>query len=75
MHAEGRHKLSDCSQSWARAQAAQGGHKPGHTGYQNDAAEGEGEDHKLQRVKDLEWYARVDSNHRPFAPEANAKWL
>ena len=20
----------------------------------------------------LEWYARVDSNHRPFAPEANA---
>jgi len=20
----------------------------------------------------LDWYARVDSNHRPFAPEANA---
>jgi integrase len=57
-----------------RAQAAQGGHKTGHTTFQNDAAELEREDRKLQRVKDLEWYARVDSNHRPFAPEANAQW-
>ncbi len=26
----------------------------------------------FRRAKKEEWYARVDSNHRPFAPEANA---
>ena len=26
----------------------------------------------FMRAKNEEWYARVDSNHRPFAPEANA---
>ena len=26
---------------------------------------------EVEKTKD-EWYARVDSNHRPFAPEANA---
>ncbi len=55
-----------------RAQAAQGGYKTGHTAKQKDALEDQGKSRKLLSAEDLEWYARVDSNHRPFAPEANA---
>jgi integrase len=55
-----------------RAQAAQGGYKNGHAAYQSDGREDQGTSRKTLSAEDLEWYARVDSNHRPFAPEANA---
>ena len=55
-----------------RAHAAQGGYKNGHTDFQSDAPEDQGRSRKPLSAEDLEWYARVDSNHRPFAPEANA---
>ena len=55
-----------------RARAAQGRHNSGHS----DVTEGSdgtlAEGRKAINGKGLDWYARVDSNHRPFAPEANA---
>jgi len=55
-----------------KAREVQGGHKSGHNA-ENTVAEGEPtEDRKSKSGEDLDWYARVDSNHRPFAPEANA---
>ena len=55
-----------------KAREVQGGHKNGHNA-ETDVAENEtGEAGKPKEREGLGWYARVDSNHRPFAPEANA---
>jgi hypothetical protein len=55
-----------------KAREVQGGHKSGHNA-ENTVSEGEStESRKPKSGEDLGWYARVDSNHRPFAPEANA---
>ena len=55
-----------------KAREVQGGHKSGHN-VEECVAEGEAaESRKPMNGEDLDWYARVDSNHRPFAPEANA---
>jgi len=55
-----------------KAREVQGGHKSGHNA-ESTVAEGEStEGRKSKSGEDLDWYARVDSNHRPFAPEANA---
>jgi len=55
-----------------RARGAQGGHNSGHNP-ENIIAKGEAEETgNLMSDKGFGWYARVDSNHRPFAPEANA---
>ena len=55
-----------------RARAAQGRHNSGHS-RKNEASNGaSAEGRKGMNGKGLDWYARVDSNHRPFAPEANA---
>jgi len=53
-----------------RAHAAQGGYKNGHTADSNNLGEGRADSRNLLTTKGLDWYARVDSNHRPFAPEA-----
>ena len=55
-----------------RARAAQGGHNSGHSGAAESSDRRPATGHKVRNGKGLEWYARVDSNHRPFAPEANA---
>jgi hypothetical protein len=55
-----------------RAREVQGGHKNGHNA-EMDVAEAERtEASKPNKGEGLEWYARVDSNHRPFAPEAKS---
>jgi len=55
-----------------KAREVQGGHISGHNA-EKAVAEGEAtETRKPMNGEDLDWYARVDSNHRPFAPEANA---
>jgi integrase len=55
-----------------KAREVQGGHKNGHTA-QMDVTEAEGMEAGKPKNRDgLEWYARADSNGRPFAPEANA---
>ncbi len=55
-----------------KAREVQGGHKSGHNA-DKVVAEGEAtESRKPMNGEGLVWYARVDSNHRPFAPEANA---
>ncbi len=55
-----------------RAREAQGRHSSGHSGKTEDFDGKLAEDRKGLNGKGLDWYARVDSNHRPFAPEANA---
>jgi integrase len=55
-----------------RAQGGPAGHTSGHTRtdrVDEDPLQISG---KGLEIKGLEWYARVDSNHWPFAPEANA---
>ena len=55
-----------------RAQVANGGHSSGHT---DPKVANEKLPHASSKElgnKGLEWYARADSNGRPFAPEANA---
>jgi hypothetical protein len=56
-----------------KAREVQGGHKSGHNA-EKTVAEGEStESRKPKSGEDLNWYARVDSNHRPFAPEAKSR--
>ena len=55
-----------------RARAAQGGHNSGHSGATKSSDQTPAKNRKARNGKGLDWYARVDSNHRPFAPEANA---
>jgi len=55
-----------------KAREVQGGHKNGHTAEMNVAEPEGSEAGKPKSREDLEWYARADSNGRPFAPEANA---
>ena len=53
-----------------RAREAQGRHSSGHNGKTEGSNGASAEDRKVMNGKGLDWYARVDSNHRPFAPEA-----
>jgi len=55
-----------------RARAAQGGHSSGHSAGNGSPDHSTPEGRKGINGKGLDWYARVDSNHRPFAPEAKA---
>ena len=55
-----------------RAREAQGRHSSGHNGKTEGSNGASAEGRKVMNGKGLDWYARVDSNHRPFAPEANA---
>jgi hypothetical protein len=53
-----------------KAREVQGGHKNGHNA-EMDVVEAKGtEAAKAKSGEDLEWYARADSNGRPFAPAA-----
>ena len=52
------------------AHAAQGGYKNGHNADSNHFPEDLADSRNSLATKGLNWYARVDSNHRPFAPEA-----
>ena len=58
-----------------RAHEAQGGYKNGHNADSNNSPQDPADSRNSPATKGLNWYARVDSNHRPFAPEANAQWL
>ena len=55
-----------------RAREGQGGHNSGHNAETEAESPAAAKEVKGKEVKDLEWYARADSNGRPFAPEANA---
>jgi len=55
-----------------KAREVQGGHKNGHNAEMNVAKPDGSEAGKPKSGGDLGWYARADSNGRPFAPEANA---
>ena len=56
-----------------RARAVPGGHKIGHNA-ENASQQGQtGNRPNPQAENGLDWYARVDSNHRPFAPEGKAR--
>ena len=52
-----------------RARAAQGKHSFGHSGETESSDETLAEGRKAINGEGLDWYARVNSNHRPFAPE------
>ena len=53
-----------------RAREVQGGHKNGHNARMDVAEAERTEAGKPNKGEGLEWYARADSNGRPFAPEA-----
>ena len=55
-----------------KARVVQGGHKNGHNAETDDAEAEAIETRKPKSEEGLGWYARHDSNVRPFAPEANA---
>ena len=55
-----------------KAREVQSGHKNGHNAEMGVAEAEAAEAGKLNNGEGLEWYARADSNGRPFAPEANA---
>jgi len=55
-----------------RAHAAHGGYKNGHNADSKNFLEDPADSRNSLATKGLNWYARVESNHRPFAPEANA---
>ena len=64
--------LENGREAMERARAAQRGHNSGHSGATDSSDRMSAEDRKVINGKGLDWYARADSNRRPFAPEANA---
>jgi len=53
-----------------KAREVQAGHKNGHNAEMDRSETEAAEAGKPNSGENLVWYARVDSNHRPFAPEA-----